>query len=57
MPAVRKASGPIRVPRCEAPISMGTPSKAICGEPGLFDMPDMVGVTFKAGTEATPVCG
>ena len=57
IPAVRKASGPIRVPRCEAPISMGTPSKAIRGEPGHFDMPDMVGLTFKAGTEATPEYG
>jgi hypothetical protein len=36
---------------------MGTPSKAICSEPGLFGMPDMVGVTFKAGTEATPEYG
>ena len=29
MPAVRSASGPIKVPSCEAPISMGTPSRAI----------------------------
>ena len=29
MPAVRSASGPIKVPSCEAPISMGTPSKAM----------------------------
>ena len=26
MPAVRNAAGPISVPACEAPISMGTPS-------------------------------
>ena len=30
MPAVRKAAGPISVPACEAPISMGMPSSAIC---------------------------
>src|SRR5258707_13063393 len=28
MPAVLNASGPIKVPRCDALISMGTPSKA-----------------------------
>src|SRR6476620_2969214 len=28
-PAVLRAAGPIRVPRCEAPISMGAPSTAI----------------------------
>ena len=27
------AAGPISVPRCEAPISMGTPSRAIFLEP------------------------
>ena len=31
MPAVRSASGPIKVPSWEAPISMGTPSRAIAG--------------------------
>ena len=31
MPAVRSASGPIKVPSCEAPISMGTPSRAMRG--------------------------
>ena len=31
MPAVRSASGPIKVPSCEAPISMGIPSKAMRG--------------------------
>ena len=31
MPAVRSAAGPISVPACEAPISMGTPSKAMRG--------------------------
>ena len=31
MPAVRSASGPIRVPNCEAPISTGTPSRAMRG--------------------------
>src|SRR3954470_19172547 len=29
MPAVRSTAGPISVPACEAPISMGTPSSAI----------------------------
>src|SRR5689334_15627212 len=29
MPAVRSAAGPISVPACDAPISMGTPSSAI----------------------------
>jgi len=28
-PAVLRAAGPIRVPRCDAPISMGAPSTAI----------------------------
>ena len=31
MPAVRSASGPIKVPGCEAPISMGMPSRAMRG--------------------------
>src|SRR4051794_9779908 len=31
MPAVRSASGPISAPACEAPISIGTPSSAMCG--------------------------
>ena len=31
MPAVRSASGPISVPRRDAPISMGTPSRAMRG--------------------------
>ena len=31
MPAVRSASGPINVPACEAPISMGMPSRAMRG--------------------------
>ena len=31
MPAVRSASGPISVPACAAPISMGTPSRAMRG--------------------------
>src|SRR4051812_26289089 len=31
MPAVRSASGPISVPACDAPISMGTPSRAMRG--------------------------
>src|SRR5712671_5768722 len=31
MPAVRSASGPIKVPSCEAPIAMGTPSRAMRG--------------------------
>src|SRR5882757_2330062 len=35
MPAVLNASGPISVPRCEAPISMGTPSKATRGFLGM----------------------
>jgi hypothetical protein len=28
-PAVRSAAGPIKVPRCDAPISIGAPSNAI----------------------------
>ena len=35
MPAVRNASGPISVPGCEAPISIGTPSRAMRGFFGL----------------------
>ena len=31
MPAVRSAAGPIKVPGCEAPISMGIPSRAMRG--------------------------
>ena len=31
MPAVRSAAGPISVPACEAPISMGIPSRAMRG--------------------------
>ena len=31
IPAVRSAAGPISVPACDAPISMGMPSKAMCG--------------------------
>ena len=36
MPAVRSASGPISVPACEAPISMGTPSRAMRWSVGAF---------------------
>ena len=38
MPAVRSASGPIKVPSCEAPISMGTPSRAMLGRLARSDM-------------------
>src|SRR3954470_2825003 len=39
MPAVRSAAGPINVPACAAPISMGTPSRAMRGL--LTSGPDM----------------
>ena len=38
MPAVRSAAGPISVPACEAPISMGMPSRAMRGLLGDSDM-------------------
>ena len=36
MPAVRSASGPISVPRCDAPISRGMPSRAMRGASDMF---------------------
>ena len=42
MPAVRSAAAPISVPACEAPISMGTPSSAMCA---VFAESD-IGTTF-----------
>ena len=38
MPAVRSASGPISVPACDAPISMGTPSSAMRGWFGSLEV-------------------
>jgi hypothetical protein len=42
MPAVRSASGPISAPACDAPISIGTPSNAMCA---VFAESD-IGATF-----------
>src|SRR5579872_1442187 len=49
-PAVRSAAGPINVPRCDAPISMGAPSMAI-----LFDESGLLESFTAANPPARPV--